>query len=165
MGQLRSAVRAYALTTADQPADLVRKVKTYVTSTGVGEMATLAFLTLDPAARKLRVASAGHFPPLLLTSGGAYYAADCGLTTPLGVFDPDGECEAVLELEAGTTVVLYTDGLVERRGSDLMEGLERLRVVAEEHRGSVEDLCDHLLLELLPEGERSDDVALLAFRV
>lgn len=165
MGQLRAAVRAYALTTADQPADLVRKVKAYVTSTGVGEMATLAFLTLDPAARKLRVASAGHFPPLLLTPGGAWFARECGLTTPLGVYDPDGESEAVLELGSGTTVVLYTDGLVERRGHDLNEGLERLRAVAGDHRGSVEDLCDHLLLELLPEGERSDDVALLAFRV
>jgi serine phosphatase RsbU (regulator of sigma subunit) len=128
-------------------------------------MATLAFLTLDPEERRARVASAGHYPPLLLTPRGAWFADDCGLTTPLGLDDPDGPAATVLDLAPGTTVLLYTDGLVERRGQDVTEGLERLRAVAADHRGSVEDLCDHLLLELLPEGERADDVALLAFRV
>jgi anti-sigma regulatory factor (Ser/Thr protein kinase) len=69
-----------------------------------------------------------------------------------------------MRLEPGSTLLLYTDGLVERRGQPLEEGIAALERVLAEAPQPLEDLCDHLLANLAPEVERDDDIALLALR-
>jgi PAS domain-containing protein len=165
MGQLRSAVRAYALTTGTDPAELLRQVNAFVAATGLGEMTTLGYLAAEPAAGVAHWVSAGHCPLLMVgPGGGAHFVVDDGLTTPLGVIDPDCPPAAEIAFGPGTTLVLYTDGLVERRKRDIDEGLALLRKTAEGFAGPVEELCDHLLAECLPTEERPDDVALLVLR-
>ena len=114
--------------------------------------------------RWLRWSNAGHPPPLLVPAGGPPQLLEEPHDLLLGV-DPDTRrTEDLLPLHPGDTLVLYTDGLVERRDSDLDEGLGRLVAAATELAGEpVETLADELLLRLAPEAD--DDVALLVLRV
>jgi phosphoserine phosphatase RsbU/P len=165
MGQLRSAVRAYALSGGHNPAGLIGDVDRFVDVTGTGLMTTLAFLFVDSTARTARLASAGHYPPLVLTPGTAEFAHCESLSTPLGVPDPHENRSIDLPLEPGMTIVLYTDGLVERRGEGIEAGMTRLAAAAAAHRGDVEELCDHLLAVCAPADTCHDDIALLALHV
>jgi serine/threonine-protein kinase RsbW len=124
-------------------------------------MATALFATLHPATGQLRIASAGHLPPLLLDGGRAAYL-DVPVSRMLGAppgLSPAGEWAGVLP--PGATLVLYTDGLVERRGASLDTGLDRLRAAVEEAgTDRPDELCDRLLAGLAGV-HRADDIALL----
>ena len=111
----------------------------------------------------IRFANAGHPPPLLLRADGTVtLLTGAGPDLMLGV-DADAErAEASVELAAGDTVVLYTDGLIERRGRSLDDGLDLLRShVAELAGRPLEQLCSELLERLL-QGRPHDDVAIAA---
>lgn len=163
MGELRNALRAYALTEPG-PAAVLAKLDHLVSRLQGDQMTTLTYAVIDADWTELRYASAGHLPPLLLGSeGGAEFLWE-GRSTPLGV-RTDGEyAEGAARLEGGSTLLLYTDGLVEVPGEDLIAGLERLRESVVAGPAEPEALCDHVVGSLLGGHPARDDVALLAFR-
>ena len=129
MGQLRNSLRAFA-SEHDDPAEVVRLLSGMVDAQLDLPFATLVYLVLDLRDRRCRYVVAGHPPPLVVDpSGSARYLED-GRALPLGV-DGDVPLEAAdAALETGATIVLYTDGLVERRDAPLDVGLELVRETA-----------------------------------
>jgi len=128
----------------------------------------LLYLVHDPSTGSLRFTNAGHPPALLLHDGEATYLTD-GLAPPLGVTSEALFTEATHELPHGATLLLYTDGLVERRGASITDGLahlaaEGLRSVATPPTPDLESLCDGVLDAMLDEHQVADDVALVALR-
>jgi serine phosphatase RsbU (regulator of sigma subunit) len=162
MGQLRTAVRAYAIQDPS-PVSVMRGVHQLVRQLPVQEMVTLIYLVFDPATRELRFTNAGHPPPLLFGGGRSMYL-EGGVSPPLGVVDDVDFTEIVQEVWPGATLLLYTDGLVERRRESIQTGLDRLRETAAGHDGDLDDLCDHLLSSLVERNRVSDDIALVAMR-
>ena len=132
MGQLRSAVRAVAGPDVG-PAALLTRLDRFVEQTAVGFMATLAYAEIDLDTGRVRYACAGHLPPLRFTAAGAHEYLWRGRSTPLGLGTDRAEAEAVLDPD--DLLVLYTDGLVERRDRTLREGLESLATVGPALRG------------------------------
>lgn len=157
MGEVRSALRAYALDESD-PARVLAKADRLVARGN--QMVTAVIATLDPRTGRWRHASAGHPPPLVLHADGRAEFLDHDRRGPLMVYEPAEPAERVLT--AGARVVLYTDGLIERRDEPLDASLERLRAVAADSGAGldVDRLCD-VLLATAPTGAARDDVALL----
>jgi serine/threonine-protein kinase RsbW len=162
MGQLRSVHRAF-LADRPGPSELVDRLHGSWPLLGLPRMATAMFARLDPATGALRIASAGHLPPLLV-AGGRAELLDVVPGRLLGA-PPGPAPEWKGELPVGATLVLYTDGLVESRTADLDVGLARLRTVAadasDDGPADPGELCDRLLAALTGP-HRADDVALLA---
>jgi serine phosphatase RsbU (regulator of sigma subunit) len=125
-------------------------------------MATVVLLHVAGDLGRVTYASAGHLPPLLLAADGSARFLEGGASTPLLALREDIE-DGSAALEPGDRVVLYTDGLVERRREPIDESLERLRSAAEGFDGTVEALCDHLIEALRPPaGSALDDTAVIA---
>jgi serine phosphatase RsbU (regulator of sigma subunit)/integral membrane sensor domain MASE1 len=162
MVQLRMAVRAYALQDPS-PVTVMGGVQRLMDQLPVSEMATLIYLVFDPATRRLRFANAGHPPVLVIANGDSHYLAD-GLAPPIGVWSDEGYPEEGAHLAGDATLLLYTDGLIERRGESIQDGLDRLRAVAGNGAGDLERLCDHLVASLVGHEAVADDVALVALR-
>lgn len=176
MGQLRSLVRGIVLATAGaggrpSPARVTELLDQAIDHFEVGAVAT--FLLAEVAVAQqldggpgytLRWANAGHPPPVLLGPDGTASLLDAGGEMLLGI-DPDtARSDLEAGVPAGSTLLLYTDGLVERRGELLDEGIERLRAaVAAEPDLGPDALCDHVLAALGP--FEDDDVAVLALRL
>ena len=161
MGQLRTTLRVVG---ADRwgPSAVLTGVDRLFQRFEEGEMATLLFLTLDPASGAISYSAAAHPPPLVVDpDGGARYLED-GRGLPLGVAPAPRYRDAGGRLEAGSTLLLYTDGLVERSGESIDEGLDRLRRVAAGAPAEAGALADHVLRQMLGQEARPDDVALLA---
>jgi serine phosphatase RsbU (regulator of sigma subunit)/anti-sigma regulatory factor (Ser/Thr protein kinase)/putative methionine-R-sulfoxide reductase with GAF domain len=164
MGQIRTALRAYALD-GGPPGDVLDRLDQLVRGFEEREMATVGYLVLDPADRSVAFALAGHPPPLVIGSGGGARYLDGVRSRPIGVTAARRYEEATATLEPGETVVLYTDGLVERRGRSLDEGLHELTATAGAAAGgSVDEICDHLLQRAVAETV-ADDIAVLAVSV
>lgn len=162
MAQLRMAVRAYAVEDPS-PESVMRGVHRLVAQLPVPEMVTLMYLVFDPASREIRFVNAGHPPGLVLGSGEGVYLTE-GLAPPIGVTAEATFAEASYTLAPGATLLLYTDGLVERRGVSIREGLDRLTLEAVAgETDDVDHLCDRLLSSVLEE-DHADDVALVALR-
>src|SRR3954447_2174944 len=127
MGQLRSALAGLLLAgfPPGQALEVLDRFARHVTG---ARMSTVACLRLEPDAGRLTYSSAGHPPPLLVDAGGAgrHGYLDGGLGPALGLPTSGPRPEAARTLAPGSTLVLYTDGLVERRGAALDDGLERL---------------------------------------
>jgi PAS domain S-box-containing protein len=161
LGALRSAIRAYALE-GHGPAPIAERLNTFVLAEPSREhMATLVLAVFDPVDAQLSYVNAGHPPPLTLSADGRPQFLDGARSVPLGVLPFPNYGEETVTLEAGGAVVLYTDGLVERRTENIDLGLARLSVAAAHGPLEAESLCDRLLLAALPTGATSDDVALL----
>ncbi|MGC0333936.1 hypothetical protein RKD23_006926 [Streptomyces sp. SAI-170] len=165
MGQLRAAVRTLAAMDLT-PHELLRHLDTLASHIEPDRMATCLYAVCDPATRRLSIAAAGHVPPILLEPDGRAGILDVPTGPPLGV---DGVVPEAVEVEApaGSTLVLYTDGLVESRTRDVSLSLrllcETLGGTGPHVPSSLEALCDEAL-SALPAGDRDDDVALLAAR-
>jgi anti-sigma regulatory factor (Ser/Thr protein kinase) len=130
------------------------------------EMATLAYMVLDPVALSYTLASAGHPPPIVLAEDGGVDLIEEGRGPPLGAVAETLYRETSGVLAPGATLLLYTDGLVERRDMWIDEGIERLTVEAAAGAGADPDaLLTRLLAALVPEGGGQDDVAALAVRL
>lgn len=158
MGQLRSVYRAL-LADGPAPGVIVDRLQTGWPLLSLRRMATALFASFDPASGRLRFASAGHPPPVLLEGGRARYLP-VRPSRMLGAppSQPD-EWDGVLP--RGASLVLFTDGLVESRSADIDEGLSRLLAATSSAGTSDPDaLCDHLLSELTG-AHRADDIALL----
>jgi serine/threonine-protein kinase RsbW len=161
MGQLNSVYRAL-LVDRPAPSAMIDRLQASWSLLGMQRMATALFATLDPATGQLRIASAGHLPPLLITAGHAEFLP----VTPSRMLGAPPAPAPALEwagvLPVGATLVLFTDGLVESRTADIDEGLAHLLAAADDARTSDPDeLCDRLLRELTG-AHRADDIALLA---
>jgi anti-sigma regulatory factor (Ser/Thr protein kinase) len=163
MGQMRSALRAHALD-GMAPADVLSRLSRLLRQIEPGRTATLVYIVFDAHGGRLTVASAGHPPPLVHPPGGAPSFIDLNGSVPLGASRHILYDDVVLECPPETTVVLYTDGLVERPGESLDTGLERLGSLVGNGEENLEHLCDQLIDALLPEGPGADDVALLLAR-
>jgi PAS domain S-box-containing protein len=160
MGQLRMAVRAYALE-GHRPADVVAHADSVLRMVAPDEIATMAYAEVDPATGATRFVGAGHPPPIAIDPAGARYL-ELPKQPPIGVAASWVYEEAVVVVEPGGMLVLYTDGLIDRRDIALEEGLEALLAAAGSDRGrSVEALCRELIAALVP-SEAADDIALLA---
>jgi serine/threonine-protein kinase RsbW len=162
MGQLASVHRAL-LVDGPGPSAVIDGLQASWSLLGLQRMATALFATLDPPTGQLRIASAGHPPPLLIEGGSAaFLPVQPGrmLGAPPAA-TPAAEWAGVLA--PGATLVLFTDGLVESRTADIDAGLERLRAaaVAASDSAGPDELCDRLIGELTGR-HRADDIALLA---
>jgi anti-sigma regulatory factor (Ser/Thr protein kinase) len=161
MGQLRTALHAYAQE-GHGPSLTLELVDRFVQSMGEYAMATAAYAIFDPESARLRIATAGHPPPIIV-SGRSARVIDLTPGAPLGGF-PYGTCpEEEVSLQTGEIVVLYTDGLVERRGVPLSEGIETLAsVLARATTG--EKACQLAVAEMVPPEGLTDDVAIVTMR-
>jgi len=164
MGQLRNALRAFAFE-YDDPQKVISRLDKLVEGTLDAAFATLVYVVIDPRDRHARYVVAGHPPPLIRGPDGTTSFLEAGRSLPIGV-DASLAFEAgEAWLEEGSTILLYTDGLVERRGSPLDEGLRRLAVSAAASADDPEELVDTVLRALSGDGERPDDIAVLAVRL
>ena len=128
------------------------------------QMATLIYVVVDPVAEQLRWVNAGHPPALLLNDGRTPEFLEGGSSVPLGVLPfPEFE-ESSVAIDQGATVVLYTDGLVERPGEHIDTGLDRLADAVRGNSTDPQQICDRVLRELVPEVGAPDDVAMLTLR-
>lgn len=169
MSQVRATLRALAWALEDPPSVQVAMLEKAVEALDLEVVATLVYARLDArdnrGDRLLTWANAGHPPPLMITSSGeAHWLTGETCDLMIGVL-PDVEREDhTAVVPPGATLLLYTDGLVERRDQDIDAGLDRLREVATRHHDRTpEELVDLILDELQPDGP-SDDIALLAIR-
>jgi serine/threonine-protein kinase RsbW len=161
MGQLTSVYRAL-LVDRSTPSALIDRLQASWALLGLQRMATAMFAQLDPTTGQLRIASAGHLPPLLITGDHAELLP-VQPTRLLGAPpSPSPALEWAGVLPVGSTLVLFTDGLVESRSADIDEGLAAL-LAAASAAGTLDpdELCDRLLAELTG-AHRADDIALLA---
>jgi serine phosphatase RsbU (regulator of sigma subunit)/anti-sigma regulatory factor (Ser/Thr protein kinase) len=164
VGRLRSALRAYALE-GHPPARVVEQLNRLIwTEEDESQMATLIYVVVDPTAGELRWVNAGHPPPLLLTAARLPQFLEGGSSVPLGVLPFPEFQEVSAPIDGDATVVLYTDGLVERPGEHIDTGLDRLADVVRGASNDPQQLCDLLLERLVPEVGAPDDVALLTLR-
>lgn len=165
MGQLRSALRAFACEDHEHPSGALARVDRLFGPLALAS-ATCIFGVLEGDGGRFRWSNAGHPPPLLLRDGRATFLEE-GNGVMLGVSDGIGVEEASVDLRDGDVLVLYTDGLVERRRESLTTGLERLATSAAALAGhAAADFCDRLLEAVLPtSAARDDDVAILVIGV
>lgn len=169
MGQLRTALAALA-DHAASPGDLLTRLDGFLARTGATDFATVCYGLLDPGSGVFEYASAGH-PPMLVVSptGEIRWLDDAGSPPLYG--DSDGDRDrprptGSVVLETGSLLVLYSDGLIERRGSLIDHGLERLALAcAELADAPIESVCDHVFAALGADSGRADDVVVLAVRL
>jgi GAF domain-containing protein len=160
--QLRTALRVYALDGLD-PAPVLAQLNRMAEITGPS-FATLIYAVLDTESLICQFASAGHPPPLLVRANGPAEFLEGGRSVPLGIRTDIGYGQDAVQLDAGDTIVLFTDGLVERRGSTLDEGLQQLKSSAQHGPAEFTALLDHVLEALLSGDSPKDDIAILAVR-
>lgn len=161
-GRLRAALQVCAFD-GDDPGRVLDRMNRFMLAVPDADMATMIVARYDPASGALEVASAGHPPLLLVDEHGARFAEPVP-APPLRATDHAEYVTHESVLLPGSTVVFYTDGLVERRGESLDVGFARLRTAAEGALGDPERVADELLDQLLPSGSAADDVAVLILR-
>jgi len=164
MGQLRSALQGLALT-GHGPGIVIEGLDRFARTSAPATMATVAYAELDLITNELRYACAGH-PLPLIQIGGEVRFLERGRTTPLAALPDPIRCDEETEaFPPGSVLVLYSDGLIERRGEQLDLGMARLRdILRDAPSGHPEALADLLLAELIGEIPQDDDVAVLCLR-
>jgi hypothetical protein len=164
MGQMRSALRALAPAFPD-PAELLGRVAAFAEDVPGAACTTVAYAVLDPRDGRLTYACAGHPPPLVIGPDGTTRFLEGGRTLPLASLSAPRFVSAHDRLTGSDALLLYTDGLVERRGQDLDAGLDRLRTSARSLSGAPPDqLCDLLVADMTGSDPLHDDICLLAVR-
>lgn len=171
MGQVRTLLRGLAFDSQDSPAGVLRRVDAAMSGLRVDTLATAIVARVEDDAdehgdgrRSFRWSNAGHPPPVLVRANGKVEELASPADLLLGLDPRQPRTEHRVDLGPGDTVVLFTDGLVERRGRALEDGLADLqRTLSEHHDMPLDQLCDVVLHEHLS-GEQDDDVALLAVR-
>jgi PAS domain S-box-containing protein len=166
MGQLRTVTRTLALGDDGRrlPGEALTRLNRMQLATGDDELFTVVYAIVDPAERTISWAAAGHPPPLIRTRDGhaTYLEGGGGLT---GIKDGDYPTQRH-QLQPGDALVLYTDGLVERRGESLDAGLERLAAAVCTGPAAPGALVGHLLSRLAVRDEQlHDDVTALVARI
>jgi len=164
MARLQNAMRAYALEGL-RPSLVLERMNGFARELPGAPMATLLYAIVDPDHARLRFAAAGHPPLLVVTPGADAFLAESPAGSPLGVVPFPAYEESTIPLLAGSTVLLYTDGLVERTDASLDEGLDWLREFATTAPAHPDQLCSALLRARFEDEPPRDDVALLAVRL
>jgi anti-sigma regulatory factor (Ser/Thr protein kinase) len=162
MGHLRSALRAYAID-GDPPATVLNRLDALMEHSGISELATVLYLILDTDTSTVRFASAGHLLPVLHRTGHPPIFVNGGLGPPLGIWR-EAPAAASTTLPCDATLVLFTDGLIERRGESITQGIDRMAAAMHDASGTSK-LSDHLIMRLLPAGFGDDDAAMLLLEV
>ena len=163
VSRLRAALRAYALE-GHEPARVIEQLNRLVwTEARDSQMATLLYMVVEPGEGRVEWVNAGHPAPLLVNGREAPYYLQGASSVPLGVL-PFPSYETVsAPMEPGSSIVLFTDGLVERPGELIDDGMAKLAARVGEAPDDPEAVCDHLLETLVPRGA-TDDVAILMLR-
>ncbi|MFG2495836.1 PP2C family protein-serine/threonine phosphatase [Streptomyces caniferus] len=166
MGQLRSALSA-AIRVVGGPARALEVLGIYARSVDGAESTTAVQAVIDWTTHTIAYSSAGHPPPALLHPDGTVELLDGATDPPLGARPEHVDRpEAHAAFTDDAVLVLYTDGLIERRHEDIDVGLARLAEGLTRHQGAgAEALADALLAELLPPGGATDDAALVIIRL
>jgi serine phosphatase RsbU (regulator of sigma subunit) len=159
MAELRHATRAF-LSEGHPPAAVLNRLNRLLAQLIPDETATLCLLDIEPATGLVRLANAGHPPPLLISAGGTRFVTH---RTPLLGLPGLAATQTTFTIDPGTVMVLFTDGLIERRGESIDDGmamLARLAATVDEDLGR---FCDRLLADVGP-AEPDDDIAVVALR-
>lgn len=170
MGQVRNLLRGIAYALRDPPAAVLTALDRALRDLPVSALATAVLATVEQAPsgavagpRRLRWSNAGHLPPLLIDADGSARLLRTDADLLLGVDPATQRSDLEQVLQPGATVLLFTDGLVERRGASIDDGLDWLLVAARRLGPlTLDNLCDALLEEVGDRGD--DDLALLAVR-
>jgi serine phosphatase RsbU (regulator of sigma subunit) len=164
MGQLRLALRAYALD-GYSATNVVERVDRLLHHLDQNHLASLAYAVLDRTSGQLAIVNAGHPPPLLIDPDGQPRLLTEGLSVMLGVNDPTVQHrEELTAIESGSLLLLYSDGLIEDVNQSIQQGMAGLQAALAGYRGGPEGLCD-LVLSTIGDGPRRDDVCLLAVAI
>ena len=162
LGALRNAIRAYAME-GHGPAEITELVNRFVLwDDSRDHMATLVLAVLDAVSGELEWVNAGHPPPLVVGGAATTAFLEGVRSVPLGVLAFPGYRAERTAIEPGGAVVLYTDGLIERRGEHLETGMAALADAAAGGPLLADALCDRLLATVSSAGAAADDVAILA---
>ncbi|MCO5993822.1 PP2C family protein-serine/threonine phosphatase [Actinoallomurus rhizosphaericola] len=162
MGQLRTALRAYAMD-AEGPGEVLTRMHRMLSHLQPEDLATAVLAHLSPDGR-LRWSNAGHPPPLLRAPDGSVTVLD-GHDFLLGMpFEKATITEHGTRLTPGCAVIFYTDGLIERRDASLDHGIERLAAAFRSAEGDLDHIADSVLNAMLSDSVREDDTCLLIFR-
>jgi serine phosphatase RsbU (regulator of sigma subunit) len=159
MAEVRAAIRAYAVEDPD-PATVFRRVDTFFADLDIPQLVTMLYLLIEPDTGQVQVGNAGHLPPLL-SSGGECDLVPTALGTPFGVGRGPRTATDV-HLQPGDCLVGVTDGLVERRGQDIDEGIARVTRAAA--GAGWTDLVSQILTSAAAGEGHDDDVTVLAVR-
>jgi serine phosphatase RsbU (regulator of sigma subunit) len=161
MGRMRSTLRAYALQTTD-PAEVLAGLDAKMQHFEPGALATVAYAVFDPGLGQMHICSAGHHPPVIAAPGQRAELADIPSGLLIGVAPGEQRQVATIEITPGTLVCFYTDGLIERRGEPIDDGLARLcqAVTAQPPDAA----CAAVMAALVGSEPARDDIALLMFR-
>jgi phosphoserine phosphatase RsbU/P len=161
MGRMRSALRAYALETSD-PAEVLARLDRKMQHFEPGAVATVLYAVFDPGRDRARICSAGHYPPVVAVPGQAAELADISPGLLIGAVPDASRPVASLTITPGTLLCFYTDGLIERRGFSIDDGLARLcRAVRPQPPDAA---CAAVMAALVGNDPAPDDIALLMFR-
>lgn len=162
MGQLRTAVRAYARLDLP-PHEVIQLLDGLASEIDATQIATCVYAVHDPSEGRLSYASAGHLPILIRNPDGTVLRTEEPTGPPLGT---DGwvHASATVPFGPGCTAVLYTDGLIERRGEDIEEGVSTLMRALAGATGAPQVVCDRLMRALGITAQHDDDVAVLVLQ-
>jgi phosphoserine phosphatase RsbU/P len=160
MGRLRSALRAYALEYPD-PAEVLGKLDRETSHFERDTMATVGYAVVDSGTGRVRLALAGHPPPVVAVPGRPPTLADVPVDPPVGQsLKINGRRAATIDLPPGGLITLFTDGLVERPGASVDDGFARLLSVVV--AGPAEAVCARIMAAMVGTRPAIDDIALLA---
>jgi serine phosphatase RsbU (regulator of sigma subunit) len=161
MAALRFAIHAYAAQN-DPPDAILSKLSKLVNVGRGGQLATILCALVDVEAHRLTVTSAGHLPPLLISDGtGTFVQSEVGV--PIGVRTTARYMSTSIDAPPAATLLAFTDGLVERRGESIDEGLARLQRAASSNHVPLDELVGRLVEDLRLDGG-DDDTAIAALR-
>ncbi len=169
MSQVRAALRAYAYE-GDEPASVLTRLDRLVTTFELTELASVVYGILGPPAfdgsRTMKLANAGHLPPLLQDPQGVVTEIDGGSSVVIGVPVAEARAQTELVVAPGSTLLLFTDGLLEGPALSLAETIPQLAEVVAGHApdAGCEALCERVLAAR-PNQNQRDDIALLALRL
>jgi serine phosphatase RsbU (regulator of sigma subunit) len=163
MGRLRAALRALAFVDPLPEAVLRGLDRVFSATEEPDQIATLVYLLINPAAHRVAVGGAGHLPLILLRTGKEPVLVDAGSgSTPLGW--PEPRVQQTMELGPGDILMGLTDGIVERRGFDLDEGIAQVLAAVAEPAESLDALVEQVTTTMLGHTAGRDDATLLAVR-
>jgi phosphoserine phosphatase RsbU/P len=158
MGRMRSALRAYALETRD-PAEVLSRLDRKMQHFEPDAMATVLYAVIEPGLDRMNICLAGHFPPVIAYPGQPAELASVATGLVIGIAPQAPRPVTTVQIPPGTMLCFYTDGLIERPGELIDDGLARLcRAVTAE---PVESACAAVMYALVGSGPARDDIALL----
>jgi serine phosphatase RsbU (regulator of sigma subunit) len=161
MGRMRSSLRSYALETTD-PAEVLRRLDRKMQHFEPDALATVLYAVIEPGLDRMHMAVAGHFPPVIARPGQPAELADAPAGALIGMIPGAQRPVTTVPVPPGTLLCFFTDGLVERRGEVIDEGLGRLcRAVTAE---PPEAVCATVMGTLVGSEPARDDIALLIVR-